>query len=304
MSAGRSWHPTLAECRFLPGEELSAAWSAAVRRAARAQFPRQTVELRSSAYLAAKLVVADRLKEESAKQHLRRAARKAGLGSQETERAIRDGFLSGQAHALEEQLDGGVRGHSPGAFTAVASARDMYHHDERLFADPGALSPLPTAVFVHYGHQPLTTPVAVAVPRFSGKRIQVDAVFSSGAGDAWTLTRTGRLPAVSTDVRCIEFHRGLNGRLVNGVLLSVDLVDVGMDDEALVTSVVAADKLTPAQRQVQKNLDRYLADARNPSAIDMRASVERSGATAFDALAPVVSPLRAELGRRAVRVVA
>lgn len=64
-----------------------------------------------------------------------------------------------------------------------------------MFIDPEALTPLPVATLVYLNHSFGPAPVAVAVPRMRGGLIEVDAVFSSSAGAAWTLTRTGRLPA-------------------------------------------------------------------------------------------------------------
>ena len=106
---------------------------------------------------------------------------------------------------------------------------------------------------------------------------------------------------MSISTRPLESYRCLNGRLVKGVLTSVDLVRTGLDEEAKVTSVVTADKMTSAQRQVQRAFDRYLEDPANPSAIDVRANVDRQGAAALDVLAPIVAPLRQEYGERVIQ---
>ncbi len=272
-------------------DELERCWSAAIRGAARAVFPKQSAALGHAAYLGGVLTVAGRISEERVHEHLDRAAKVAGVRPEEAERVTQRSFHLGRAHALGEVARGGaVEGHPPGAFRAVAAASDMYHHELEMFVDPGALTPLPVATLVYLNHEFEPDPVAVAVPRMSGGLIEVDAVFSSAAGAAWTLTRTGRLPAVSIYARCLEFHRGASGRLVKGVLTSVDLCDVGKDERAKVTSVVPAAKMTPAQREVQRRFDQYLADA-SPVAFDFFDRVERQGAGALEPLRPVVAPL-------------
>jgi hypothetical protein len=94
-------------------------------------------------------------------------------------------------------------------------------------------------------------PISVAVPRFRDGIIEAEAVFRSAAygspaGDAWTLLRRGRLPSVSIYAVAQDFYRGADGRLVRGVLTSIDLCEQGKDERAQVTNVVAAQAMTPA----------------------------------------------------------
>ncbi len=137
--------------------------------------------------------------------------------------------------------------------------------------------------------------------------LRVDGVFATppstsnadwnpAIGDAWTLTRTGRVRGVSINARMNEFHRGLAGRITSGVLVAVDLVPPGsrpMDPEARIEGVVAGDQLSPAQRQTQRLFDQYLANPRNPDGRALFMNADR-GAEALDVLAPIVAPLRAE----------
>ena len=301
-STDPSWYPTVAECRFMDRDEVQSCWSTAVRGAARAVFPKKTVALRHAAHLGAFLVVTDRLSEARVNEHLRRAAKAAGVGPQETERVIHDGYVSGQAHAFGQIDRGGVEGDHPGAFTAVAAASDQYDIRLKMFIDPGGLLPLPPAVLVHRGHNPKSLPVGVGIPSYRDGAVHLDAVFASTAGESWTLVRKGRVRSVSILIHTAEFHRGVSGRLTKGELVAVDLVRTPGDERALIGEVVEGRKLTQGQRKAQRLLDAYLANSTNPNGMDLFSAVARQGLTAMDVLAPVVAPLRAERGGSAVAV--
>ncbi len=293
------WHPTVAEVRFLDRRDLHQAWSAALRRAAKAQFPKKTVELRDAAYLAAKLVVGERLDEDRARAYLDKAASQSGVGPAEGKRVIADAYLMGRAHAFAELARGGSEGHPPGAFSAVACASELYDHTLGMTAEPSSLLPLPVAVLVHAGHDDSRSAVGVGVPSYRDGVVHLDAVLASRAGPAWTLVRTGCLKSVSISAHCTEFHRGTHGRLIRGILTSVDLVRTPADEKALIGDVVEGQRLSPGQRKTQRLLDEYLDDPRNPRGLDLMADAERRGAAAgveiLDCLAPLVAPLRAEL---------
>lgn len=298
----RPWHPTQAELRYLPREALEEQWSFVIRRAAGAQFPRQTVELRSAAYLAGHLVVAERYPEDKAKDHLRAAAKRAGIRPVEADRAIADAYLQGRAHALGELSRGGIEHQPPGAFSAVASAQTTYDYENDFHIDPLALVPLPRAVLVHRGHDLRKAPVAIAVPVVRDGAVHIDGVFASQqfgseAGPAWTLVRTKRIRGVSIYAATNEFHRGVDGRLVSGTLVSVDLVRTPADDKASIGEITPAASMTTGQRQTQHLLDRYLADERNPLGRDLHIDACQRGAAALDILAPVVAPMVAERAR-------
>ncbi len=136
--------------------------------------------------------------------------------------------------------------------------------------------------------------MAVGIPRMHQGAVEVDAVFSSSPGDAWTLLRKGRLPAVSIYAAPLEFHRGIDGRLVNGVLVSVDLVRSGADKAAKITGVADGADLTPAQRQVQRNFDDYLWDPKSPLGANLFDRAESHGPDAMEPLRSVVAPLLGE----------
>jgi hypothetical protein len=292
----RPWHPTVAECSFMSKDELERRWSTAIRGAARAVFPKQTVALRDAAYLGAKLVIAGRITEERARQHLHKAARLGGVPAGQAERAITSAFLMGQAHGFGEQARGCIEGDHPGAFSAVASGAVTYDHANQFFVDPGGLD-LGPAVLVHAGHDVFTEPVGVGVPSYRNGVVRIDAVFASSAGPSWTLTRTRRLRSVSVLAHATEFHRGTSGRLVRGTLIAVDLVRTPADDKATITEVVEASKLTPGQRRAQRLLDEYLANSSSPRGDDLFRAADRRGVDALDVLAPIVAPMRTGRGQ-------
>lgn len=309
LLSGRRWHPTQAEVRFLSREALDQEWSVVIRRAAAAEFPRQTVELRTAAFVAGHLVVGGRLTAPKAMEHLHAAANRAGVPADQAQRAIEGGYANGQTRASLELDCGGRLGlddHPPGAFSAVAAVSTRYDHENNFFVDPAGLLPLPAAVLVHFDHDKshdLTkAPVAVGVPSFRDGAVHVDAVFSSLTGDAWTLVRKGRLRSVSVLAAAAEFHRGAEGRLTRGTLVAVDLVRSPADKEAAIGKVVEGDKMTPGQRRTQELFDNYLYRPANqptsPRGAALLEAAERRGVEAMDVLAPVVAPLREERAKR------
>ena len=294
-----SWFPTVAELQWMAPDAAVATWRTAVRRAARAKFPRQTAALHSAAHLAGFLVVAGRFDEERARLHLEKAAHIAGLRPAEVERVFADGYLMGREHALGELHRGHPAGDPPGGFSAVASASATYDADNRFFIDPGGLD-LGPAVLIHLGHDLERAPVGVGIPSRRDGIVHVDAVFASRAGDGWTLVRRGRIHAVSIMAQMTEFHRGLEGRLARGTLVAVDLVRTAADDKAVIETVVGGDKLTPGQRRTQGLIDTYLANDRNPTGVDLVRAAEQRGTAALDVLAPIVAPILEERGRATV----
>lgn len=183
------------------------------------------------------------------------------------------------------------KGSEPGAFSAVACVTDRYDHELGMFVEPHALRPLPRAVLVHLRHDLTSRAVAVGVPTFADGAISVDAVFSSTARDTWARVASGEVRSVSIFARANEFFRGAEGRLVQGTLVSVDLVPAGADEKAHLTRLVAGADLTPAQREVQARFDRYLADPASPLGVDLFARAARRGNGALEPLRSVVAPL-------------
>ena len=186
------------------------------------------------------------------------------------------------------------KGSEPGAFSAIACVTDRYSHDLGMFIEPAALRPLPRAVLVHLGHDITKRAVAVGVPTYADGAVQVDCVFRSLARDAWARVQSGEVRSTSIYAYCDAFYRGVSGRLVKGVLVAVDLVPSGADERAHITRLVAGADLTPAQRQVQERLDRYLADPASPCAVDFLARAGHDGVRALEPLRSVVAPLFGE----------
>ena len=302
--ARREWSPTVAECRFLSREDLSREWSIAVRRAAAAKFPMQTVELGKASRMAAYLVLAERLDEATAKRHLRAAARRSGITPAQAEKVIGDRYLDGRAYAVSEEYheryEGGIRGHAPGAFSAVASGSSTYDFENQFQIDPSCLVPLPPAVLVHRGHHLFRPPIGIGLPRFDGGKVHLDAVFATSAGSAWTLLRKGRLRGVSIYAATNEFHRGVSGQLTRGTLVAVDVVRTPADETAAIGNATEARQLSVGQRRTQQLLDEYIANDANPLGSDLLRAASQMGVAALDVLAPIVAPLRAERGRRSL----
>lgn len=188
-----------------------------------------------------------------------------------------------------------------GAFTAVASTPCIWRYgplSTRVNA-PFAMRPLPPAVLVHVGHDldaKIAGPVGIAVPWFVDTRIEVEVVLASTAEQASNLIRSFDLPAVSIVVGHypVRHWRDLNREC----LLAVDLVPKPADRNALIERVTYAGGMSEGQRQTQAAFDAHLA-ALGPCQLDIEAAFfdetgDEVGLKAFDVLAPIVEPLRAE----------
>ena len=184
-----------------------------------------------------------------------------------------------------------------GAFTAVASTPCIWQYgrlNARVNA-PYAMRPLPPAVLVHVGHEldaKIAGPVGIAVPSFVEGRIEVEVVLASTAKEASDRIRSGHLAAVSIVVGHypVRHWRDLNREC----LLAVDLVPKPADRQALLGRITYDRSMSEGQRRTQARLDAHIAVGALCQ-LDIEAFfAEVGGLEAFDALAPIVEPLRAE----------
>lgn len=88
-----------------------------------------------------------------------------------------------------------------------------------------------------------------------------------------------------------EQRRRRHVEVVHASLLAVDFVVFPADPGAAVLSVTPAERMTPAEREVQALFDRYLADG-GPQCVDVVAAASQEGVAALDVLGDVVAPLR------------
>lgn len=183
-----------------------------------------------------------------------------------------------------------------GAFHAVASTCGVWNG--RVHTPAVTMRPLPAAVLVHVGHSVEAQrdgPVGIAVPSLDAEgRVVVDAVLASSAVQASDLIRTGPFCAVSIVTwgcppTLVRHWRDLHRE----ILVAVDVVDHPADRNALIDRVFYVNSLTEGQRRTREALDSYLADG-GPCQVDFSLRFDELGIAAFDPLAPIVAPLRAE----------
>jgi hypothetical protein len=122
----------------------------------------------------------------------------------------------------------------------------------------------------------------------------VHAVLASTAQPAWNKLRAGvvdRLSVVPTgDPDDWNLRRRGGGlQWAGSALVSVDLVRRGADPNALV--VAAWSDLTPAELEVQRRIDEWLADPLSPWPLEFLERAVTAGVAAMNPLAELVEPL-------------
>ena len=139
-------------------------------------------------------------------------------------------------------------------------------------------------------------PVAVCVPRFEpdnyGGVIYVDGILRSDAPNTWRKVERRQLGmSIVGDAERWEDRDGTN-YLVDGILISVDLVERPLNRSCRIISTTSYEFMSDAQRDTQERFDQYLAEG-GCHTIDYRIHVDRTGVAAMNRLRPVVRPLDA-----------
>jgi HK97 family phage prohead protease len=141
-----------------------------------------------------------------------------------------------------------------GSFSAIASTGRVDRDGESIA--PGALNPLPATVAVHLGHD-LTAKnaVAVGIPRYERDQLLIDATFGTDPDSQYARRKVqeGLIAAVSIAFlgKRWETRAGIK-TLVEGELLSVDLVSVPSNSDA---RILSARSLTHGVRERALDLE-------------------------------------------------